>query len=397
MKQVMWVAAAVAALFSLVVIASTPDVLVFTDGTRMDVEHFELRGTIVVFATEDGKLHSVPASLVDRAATAEANGISYLGLPTAVAAAPPPPTTPTLVAQNGEGTISVADGGSPAVGVDIFLFANQGKQPLGTTNNVGQLPFDPALLTGKVRVTVAVRKCPEGVEVYLVSVETDDACREVEDASDETDCSCEVAGPIWWGSSISVDVTTLIAEGAGSSILSNPLFWAGTGGAASAVVVIAATGGDDDTATSLPPSTFIAPTPAPVPTATPAPIGSQTDLPGMYGCNLSVINNPSNHPNLLGDRITIEVRQEGNNSSVFSNDQNFIDVAGPFIDNRQNLVGNGNYAGFATTAEWMGNFQSRYGRSRRHTGRVRRGDESGASRGRRDQVELQLLEMSGGR
>ena len=129
MKQVMWVAAAVAALFSLVVIASTPDVLVFTDGTRMDVEHFELRGTIVVFATEDGKLHSVPASLVDRAATAEANGISYLGLPTAVAAAPPPPTTPTLVAQNGEGTISVADGGSPAVGVDIFLFANQGKQP----------------------------------------------------------------------------------------------------------------------------------------------------------------------------------------------------------------------------------------------------------------------------
>lgn len=273
-----------------------------------------------------------------------------------VAAAPPPPTTPTLVAQNGEGTISVADGGSPAVGVDIFLFANQGKQPLGTTNNVGQLPFDPALLTGKVRVTVAVRKCPDGVEVYLVSVETDDACREVEGASDETDCSCEVAGPIWWGSSISVDVTTLIAEGAGSSILSNPLFWAGTGGAAAAVVIITATGGDDDTDTSLPPSTVITPTPAPVPTATPAPAGSQTDLPGMYGCNLSVINNPSNHPNLLGNRITIEVRQEGNNSSVFSNNQDFIDVHGPFIDNRQNLVGNGNYAGFATTAEWMGNF-----------------------------------------
>jgi len=233
-----------------------------------------------------------------------------LGLPTAEASALPPTvfSPPSALTQGDEGTISVNENGSPAAGVDIFLFVNQGKQPLGTTNNVGQLPFDPALLTGKVRVTVAVRECPEGTEVYLVSVETDDACREVEDASDEPDCRCDVVGAIWWGPSISVDVTSLVAEGAGSSITQNPWFWLATGAAVGTGVIVG-TSGDSDTDTVIPQptiSTGISPMPtpppaAPLPTPTPAPTAAETNFSGPYDIDVIQIEDPAGHFPFIGN------------------------------------------------------------------------------------------------
>lgn len=277
--------------------------------------------------------------------------VSVVLVPMTASQAAPAPTT------QDDGTVTVSDEGSPAAGVDIFLYVNQGKQPLGTTNNVGQLPFDPALLTGKVQVTVVVRECPQRTEVVLVSGDTDDACREAEDPSDDPDCSCEEAGAIWWGSSIRVDVSSLTAQGASPSLTSNPWFWAGTAGGAGAVALIATTGGDDASSTTFTPMTPTTTTPPPTMTpTTPPTTGMETILEGSYNCSLTVIDNPSRHPDLLGAILAIFVRQQNDASSVFGDNANFIEVHGPFLNNRQDLRGTGTYAGFATAAEWLATF-----------------------------------------
>jgi hypothetical protein len=84
---------------------------------------------------------------------------------------------------------------------------NQGKTPVGTTDTTGKLPFDPALLTGKVPVQVAVRECPDRTEIYLVEGKDEDACDDVEEASEkEEDCDCDEAGLVWWGDELRIDV-----------------------------------------------------------------------------------------------------------------------------------------------------------------------------------------------
>ena len=52
----------VGALLLAVSLAYAGEVLVFTDGSRMEVQHYEIRDNVVVITTLDGKLLSVPIS-----------------------------------------------------------------------------------------------------------------------------------------------------------------------------------------------------------------------------------------------------------------------------------------------------------------------------------------------
>jgi len=65
------------------------DVVVFVDGTRMSVQHYEVKGQMVVITTEDGKLQSVPRNYVNLEATERANRPQE-------AAPPVPPPAPTV-------------------------------------------------------------------------------------------------------------------------------------------------------------------------------------------------------------------------------------------------------------------------------------------------------------
>ena len=53
---------------------SAPKLVVFSDGTQIEVQHYELRGKLVVFVTDDGKLRSVSRIYVDLEATERING-----------------------------------------------------------------------------------------------------------------------------------------------------------------------------------------------------------------------------------------------------------------------------------------------------------------------------------
>jgi hypothetical protein len=67
--------------FSLVVVVSllvfvrnaTADVVVFVDGTRMTVQHYEVKGNVVVITTQEGKLLSVPRNYINLEATERMN------------------------------------------------------------------------------------------------------------------------------------------------------------------------------------------------------------------------------------------------------------------------------------------------------------------------------------
>lgn len=199
--------------------------------------------------------------------------------------------------QSDQGKISVTDQGAPAVSVDVFVIDPRGKQFLGTTDNAGQLAFDPALLPGKIRVTVAARKCRDGVEVYLVSVATDDACKEVEKASGATGCKCTVVGPIWSGPFISVDVTSsLTGKDAGHSILRNPWLWAGTGAVVGTAVIVGSGGGNNGTSA-----------PSSPPLASPSPITPSTQtssvagLAGTYDIRVLEVDDPGNQFPRIGN------------------------------------------------------------------------------------------------
>ena len=84
------------------------DVVVFVDGSRMEVKSYEVKGSTVVLTTLEGKLRSVPASYVNMEATNRANRQGAQGATTqsptpsrpaapprpAPAPAPPPAPTP---------------------------------------------------------------------------------------------------------------------------------------------------------------------------------------------------------------------------------------------------------------------------------------------------------------
>ena len=65
------------------------DVVVFVDGTRMSVQQYELKGSVVVITTQDGKLLSVPRNYINLEATERLNGSQQ-----ATPAAPSAPVTP---------------------------------------------------------------------------------------------------------------------------------------------------------------------------------------------------------------------------------------------------------------------------------------------------------------
>ena len=69
------------------------DVVVFVDGTRMSVQHYELKGNLFVITTQDGKLLSVPSNYINLEATERLNGSRP-----ATPAAPVPPVTPVAPA-----------------------------------------------------------------------------------------------------------------------------------------------------------------------------------------------------------------------------------------------------------------------------------------------------------
>jgi hypothetical protein len=220
--------------------------------------------------------------------------------------------------QEGDGLLSATANGAPAAGVDIFLLVNQGKSALGKTSSVGQLPFDPALLTGKVRVQVAVRECPDRTEVYLVEGETDDACREVEEASEkEEGCRCDLAGLIWWGDRLQLDVTELTATGASAPLTRNPLFWGGLAGAGVATGIVVGTGGSATTTTSAPIGTGSPGTPVSTTTTTAPPTTTTSaaiDLTGTYDINIVGVSDPGGHRQFTGDPPPrIDIRVNGGN------------------------------------------------------------------------------------
>lgn len=211
----------------------------------------------------------------------------------------------------GQGTLSVTAQGAPAEGVDVFAVTADGQQSMGTTGANGVLGFDPALLTGKVRVQVAVKECPDAREVYLVSRDTRDACSEAEDDSDEEDCRCDVAGAIWWGSSLGVDVVDLTASGASAPLTSNPFFWGGLGGAGAATAIAVGSGGSE-TATTTPPVAATSTTTTSAPPTTTS--STAVDLTGIYDLDIVGVNDPDGHRSRTGDPPDhIDIEENGGN------------------------------------------------------------------------------------
>ena len=62
------------ALLLLLAVAVAADVVIFTDGTRMRVQKYEIKNKVVVITTMDGKLRSIPSNYIDLDATERLNG-----------------------------------------------------------------------------------------------------------------------------------------------------------------------------------------------------------------------------------------------------------------------------------------------------------------------------------
>lgn len=254
----------------------------------------------------------------------------------------------TLLSQSAQGLMNVEKDGAPAGGVDVFALINSGKQPIGTTGSNGTLPFDPALLSAKVKVNVAVRECPDKTEVYVVSIQAGDACESVEANSDEPDCSCELAGAILWGSSIAVDVGQLTASGA-SSLLSTPVLIGG-GAAALGVGLAVGLSGDGDTSStsstgiSMVPSMPVMTTPPPTTTTVPAAppmMPTMIDFSGPYGFNVTRINDPGGHMTYVTMPPAIDVFVASGGAFRATGGADFIRVNGNMDRNTGDFNANG--------------------------------------------------------
>ncbi|MEE9263584.1 MAG: hypothetical protein V3V11_03925, partial [Vicinamibacteria bacterium] len=58
----------------LLAVAVAADVVIFTDGTRMRVQKYEIKNKVVVITTMDGKLRSIPSNYINLDATERLNG-----------------------------------------------------------------------------------------------------------------------------------------------------------------------------------------------------------------------------------------------------------------------------------------------------------------------------------
>jgi hypothetical protein len=76
-------------------IALSQMTIVFVDGTKMEIQSYEVKGGIVLLKTKEGKLQSVPASYVNLPATEQSNRGGKPATPAAPAPRPAPrPSTP---------------------------------------------------------------------------------------------------------------------------------------------------------------------------------------------------------------------------------------------------------------------------------------------------------------
>ncbi len=90
-------------------VAQAEEDLIFVDGTRMEVESYEIRGNVVVFTTLDGKLRSVPLSYIDVAAIEGAPKVVASAEKSAAPVAPTPPPKLPSTAPVAHRTISACD------------------------------------------------------------------------------------------------------------------------------------------------------------------------------------------------------------------------------------------------------------------------------------------------
>lgn len=198
------------------------------------------------------------------------------------------------IASQETGSISVSSAGAPAAGVDIFVFVNQGKQPVGTTTDQGSLPFDPALLVGKLKGEVVERTCASVTEVILVAEGEDYHC-ESRDANGES-CDCEPAGA-WIFSNGRI---TVQMQSTAEPLVRNPVFLGAVGAGAVTGLVIAG-GGDDSGSTVTRPTTSssgttgVSSAPEGSSSAAPSPTSVNGNYPGNFvlqrdECNFFVSN-----------------------------------------------------------------------------------------------------------
>ena len=73
-------------LLLLLPVAASADVVIFTNGTRMQVQEYEIKNNVVVITTMDGKLQTIPSNYIDLDATERSNRPQQ--------ASPAPPPTP---------------------------------------------------------------------------------------------------------------------------------------------------------------------------------------------------------------------------------------------------------------------------------------------------------------
>ncbi len=86
-------------LLLLLAVAVAADVVIFTDGTRMRVQKYEIKNKVVVITTMDGKLRSIPSNYINLDATERLNGRqrpqqSQKAQQATPAKTPPQPTPP---------------------------------------------------------------------------------------------------------------------------------------------------------------------------------------------------------------------------------------------------------------------------------------------------------------
>jgi outer membrane biosynthesis protein TonB len=89
MQRFIWVVGVIGFLLSSVAVA---DVIIFTNGSRLEVQSYEVKGGLVLFRTLEGKLQSVPQAYVNLSATERANRGAPVSAP--AAAEEPKPTQP---------------------------------------------------------------------------------------------------------------------------------------------------------------------------------------------------------------------------------------------------------------------------------------------------------------
>jgi hypothetical protein len=221
--------------------------------------------------------------------------------------------------------IQVQKKGNPVAKVDIFLYANQGKQRLGSTGSEGILGFDPSLLTGKRQVETYVRECPDRTELILVPAdatlgEEDKDCRDSNENS-EDDCSCYAAG-IWIP-----PYNALVVDLRSAPVLdfSNPIVLGGTIGAAAVTTLVVASGGGDSSS-----STFAPPPSTATGSSDPVIVAITPD--GAYALvEVTVVEDEAPHHIWVRlDQATgFNVETMGNNI-YFRGNPPWVDVMGPF-------------------------------------------------------------------